>query len=60
MELILTETIDTLGLEGDIVKVKAGYGRNFLIPNNLAVPVTKANLSKLEAQREAIEAQFVD
>jgi large subunit ribosomal protein L9 len=57
MELILRETIDTLGLEGDIVKVKPGYGRNYLIPNNLAVLVNKANLSKLAAQKDAIEAR---
>ncbi|MFA6465653.1 MAG: bL9 family ribosomal protein, partial [Desulfurivibrionaceae bacterium] len=35
MELILKETIDTLGEEGDVVKVKDGYGRNFLIPRRL-------------------------
>ena len=34
MELILKETIDTLGQEGDIVNVKAGYGRNYLIPQH--------------------------
>ena len=57
MELILKQTIDNLGLEGDIVKVKPGYGRNYLIPNNLAVLVNKANLAQLEAQKEAIEAR---
>ena len=55
MELILKKTIDNLGLEGDLVKVKPGYGRNFLLPNNLAMSVNKANLAQLEAQREAIE-----
>ena len=55
MELILTKTVDNLGLEGDIVKVKAGYGRNYLIPNNLACQVNKANLARFEAQKEAIE-----
>ena len=45
MELILRETIDTLGEEGDIVKVKAGYGRNYLIPQRKAVMATKENLS---------------
>lgn len=57
MELILKETIDNLGLEGDIVKVKPGYGRNFLIPHSLAVLVNKASLAQLEAQKEAIETR---
>jgi len=57
MELILKETIDNVGLEGDIVKVKPGYGRNYLIPKNLATLVNKANLAQLEAQREAIETR---
>ena len=37
MEVILKETIDTLGREGDIVKVKAGYGRNYLLPDRKSV-----------------------
>ncbi|MBC8316531.1 MAG: 50S ribosomal protein L9 [Desulfobulbaceae bacterium] len=48
MELILSETIDTLGEEGDIVKVKPGYGRNYLIPQGKAVIATKANLTARE------------
>lgn len=54
MELILKHTIDTLGEEGDVVKVKSGYGRNFLIPRRLAVPATKANLTILEKEKAAI------
>lgn len=57
MELILKETIDTLGEEGDVVKVKDGYGRNFLIPRRLAVPATKANLTVLEKEKAAIVAR---
>lgn len=57
MELILKETIDTLGEEGDIVKVKNGYGRNYLIPKNKAVPATKANLAILAQEQSAIEAR---
>ena len=57
MELILKKTIDNLGLEGDIVKVKPGFGRNYLVPHNLAVLVSKANLAQLEAQKEAIDAR---
>jgi large subunit ribosomal protein L9 len=57
MELILKETIDTLGLEGDVVKVKAGYGRNYLIPTGKAVLADKGNLAILEQQRAAIESK---
>lgn len=56
MELILKETIDTLGEVGDIVKVKPGYARNYLIPKNLAATATKANKATLEQQKSAIEA----
>ncbi|MEA2084057.1 MAG: 50S ribosomal protein L9 [Thermodesulfobacteriota bacterium] len=55
MELILKKTIDTLGEEGDIVKVKAGYGRNYLIPQQKAVLVTKAALAALELEKEGID-----
>jgi len=57
MELILKKTIDTLGEEGDVVKVKPGYGRNYLIPHGLAVNATSGNLATLEKQRTAIEAR---
>lgn len=57
MELILKKTIDTLGEEGDIVKVKNGYGRNYLIPQQKAVPATKANLAILEQEKAAIETR---
>ncbi len=57
MELILKETIDTLGEEGDIVKVKDGYGRNYLIPQKKAVLATKSNLAMLEQDKSTIEAR---
>ena len=56
MELILKKTVDTLGEEGDIVKVKSGYGRNFLIPKKLAVVANKANLTLLEQEKAVIES----
>ena len=56
MEIILKETIDTLGLEGEIVKVKNGYARNFLIPRQKAVLVNKASLARLEREKQAIAA----
>lgn len=56
MELILKETIDTLGQEGDIVKVKPGYGRNFLLPKGKAVVANNGNLTILKQNKAAIEA----
>ncbi|MEJ2032959.1 MAG: 50S ribosomal protein L9 [Deltaproteobacteria bacterium] len=57
MELILKETIDNLGELGDIVKVKPGYARNYLLPRGIAVMATKANLAMLAQQKEAIDAR---
>ncbi|MBU0910097.1 MAG: 50S ribosomal protein L9, partial [Proteobacteria bacterium] len=57
MELILKKTIDTLGEEGDIVKVKPGYGRNYLIPRGKAVLATKANLAILEQEMNTIASR---
>lgn len=57
MELILKQTIDNLGQEGDIVKVKPGYGRNYLIPGNMAVIADKANRAILEQEMAAINAR---
>jgi large subunit ribosomal protein L9 len=60
-EVILTAKIESLGAEADIVKVKAGYARNFLIPQGKALEVTPANrkrlntLQKARADREAKE-----
>ena len=53
MELILRDEVDNLGGRGDIVKVKAGYGRNFLLPRKLAVPLTEGNKKVVEQQRLA-------
>ncbi|HFQ81416.1 MAG TPA: 50S ribosomal protein L9 [Desulfobacterales bacterium] len=57
MELILKTTIDNLGEEGDLVTVKPGFGRNYLIPQSLAVLANKANKARLELERDAIEAR---
>ncbi|MBW2505558.1 MAG: 50S ribosomal protein L9 [Deltaproteobacteria bacterium] len=57
MELILKKTVETLGEEGDIVKVKPGYARNYLIPKKMAVLANKANLSQLEQEKASIEAR---
>ncbi len=57
MELILKETIDTLGEEGDVVKVKPGFGRNYLIPQGKAILATNTNLSTLEQEMTVIQAR---
>ena len=56
MELILKKTVETLGEEGDIVKVKSGYGRNYLIPKKFAVIANRANLALLEQEKAVIKA----
>tara|TARA_R110002072_G_scaffold104540_2_gene229013 strand:- start:25442 stop:25891 length:450 start_codon:yes stop_codon:yes gene_type:complete len=55
MEVILLENIANLGELGDSVSVKAGYGRNFLIPKHKAVPATKQNVIEFEARRAELE-----
>jgi len=46
--ILLDNNMEKLGKEGDLIEVKDGYGRNYLIPNKLALPATKANLKKVE------------
>jgi large subunit ribosomal protein L9 len=53
MKIILIENVPSLGKAGDVVQVALGYGRNFLIPKNLALEATSANLRQLERQRES-------
>jgi|SRR5690554_2188851 len=55
MQVILLEDIHNLGELGDVVDVRAGYGRNFLIPQRKALPATKANLAEVEARRAELE-----
>jgi len=55
MNVILLERVANLGDLGDAVKVKAGYGRNFLIPHGKAVPATPENVEKFEARRAELE-----
>ncbi len=57
MELILKKSISSLGLEGDVVTVKPGYGRNYLLPQGKAVQATAANLAILEQNKADIEAR---
>jgi large subunit ribosomal protein L9 len=60
MDIILKETIETLGQEGEIVKVKPGYARNFLVPSQKAVLVNKASLARLEKEKQAIATKLAD
>jgi len=55
MEVILLERIEKLGNMGDVVNVKPGFGRNFLLPQEKALRATKANLARFEAEREYLE-----
>lgn len=56
MQVILLEKVGKLGAVGDQVNVKAGFGRNFLIPFGKAVPATKENVADFEARRAELEA----
>lgn len=58
MEVILNRTIDNLGFEGEIVQVKPGYARNYLIPQKMAMPVNKQNVARLQQEKEAIKARL--
>ncbi len=55
MEVILLERIRNLGALGETVKVKSGYGRNFLVPKGKAVYATAGNVEKFEARRAELE-----
>ncbi len=60
MEIILRRTIDTLGREGEVVNVKPGYARNFLLPQNLAVAVNSASLARLQKEQAAIAKRLAE
>ena len=57
MELILLERVEGLGNVGDEVNVKAGYGRNYLLPKHKAIAATAGNLKVFERRRKALEEQ---
>ncbi len=60
MEVILNETIDTLGRVGDIVKVKPGYGRNYLLPQKKAVVANETNKAIFDKNKAEIETRLKD
>ena len=59
LEVVLLQRVDKLGQMGDVVKVKPGYARNFLLPQKKALRANKANLAQFEAQRAQLEAQNI-
>jgi large subunit ribosomal protein L9 len=56
MEVILRHAVENLGKPGDVVKVKNGYGRNYLLPHNLAYEATPGNLKRIQQERARLEA----
>lgn len=54
MEILLREDVENLGARGEVVKVRAGYGRNYLLPRGFAVQATPANVKQIEMQRRAL------
>lgn len=60
MELILLQKVTNLGGLGDKVKVKPGYGRNYLVPHGKAVPATAANIAEFEQRRADYEKKAAE
>jgi large subunit ribosomal protein L9 len=57
MQVILKEDVPNLGRSGDVVNVKPGYGRNYLIPRGLAVIATPKNVSRIDHEKRVIESR---
>jgi large subunit ribosomal protein L9 len=57
MKVLLARNVDTLGVVGDVVEVKRGYARNYLLPLGIAHEVTADNLSRIEFERKRLEAE---
>ncbi len=60
MQVILLERIDTLGQMGDVVTVKPGYARNYLLPHGKALRATKDNVTRFETERAQLEAHNLE
>ena len=56
MEVILRQAVENLGKPGDVVKVKNGYARNYLLPHDLAYEATPGNLKRIQLERDRLEA----
>jgi large subunit ribosomal protein L9 len=59
MKLILTQEVTGLGTPGDVVEVKAGYGRNYLVPRSLAMPWTRGSEQQIEMIKRARSAREI-
>jgi large subunit ribosomal protein L9 len=57
IRVVLQEDVDSLGSSGDVVRVRPGFARNFLIPRGLAVPATEGNLSRVDELRRVAAAR---
>ena len=55
MEIILRQAVDNLGHPGDVVDVKAGYARNYLLPRGFAYPATPGNKKRIEQDRQRLD-----
>ena len=60
MEVILRQHVDNLGKRGEIVKVAAGYARNYLLPRKLALPASEGNKRHVERERKIMESREAD
>ncbi len=60
MQVVLLERVEKLGQMGDVVKVKDGFARNFLLPQKKALRATKANIERFESQRAQLEARNLE
>jgi large subunit ribosomal protein L9 len=60
IELLLTENVEALGIVGDVVKVRSGYARNYLLPRNLATTPTEEMIKALAAKRAEAERQLAE
>jgi len=60
MEIVLLERVANLGQMGEVVKVRDGFARNFLLPRGMALRATKENIARFEAERAVIEARNLE
>lgn len=58
IQILLTENVDNLGIVGDVVKVRPGYARNFLLPRNMATRPTKGAIARLAERRAEVEREM--
>ena len=60
MEVLLREAVEKLGNRGDVVRVKPGFARNYLLPKKIAVPVTPGNMKQLEIEKRNYERKQLE